>query len=225
MKVKMFLSGFVTNKCYRAPISVPPYADEHAGNLIKVVEAYGVIKVSIKALSNSIKGNVAIQNYRGEMDRFWKMAADLDKEIGISDQRVEVLRKLDGDVRGVPQNVDELLKYLDYKEGRIKEVRKLGRDCQCYLESLLASEGVGIKYDYILGAKAVRQCQGVSASAFESFKELVEDQEKRIFRATGGGTIREFLEKYQEYAIRLSEQTEATSYLNRLKKRLASIKR
>ena len=33
------------------------------------------------------------------------------------------------------------------------------------------------------------------------------------------------LEKYQEYAIRLSEQTEATSYLNRLKKRLASIKR
>ena len=225
MTVKMFLSQFATNKVYRAPALVPLYADEHAANLIKVVEAYGIIKVSIKALFNTIRGNVTIQKYRDEMAGFWKMAAELEKEIGISNQRIEVLRKLDGDIRSVPQNLDEILKYLDYKEGRIKEVRKLGRDCQYYFESLLATEGLGIKYDYVLGSKAVRQCQGVSRSAFESFKELVAQQERKVQQAAQGGTPRELLEKYQEYAIRLSEQTEATSCLNRLKKRLASIKR
>jgi len=234
MATEAFLRDYVTHPFWRAGLSVPAYADEHAANLGNVAAGYKSLRKSISDLLGQIaarkNGNEAMKrgedirkHFLEEETKFWKKVSELESERAECASREAVLRKFAADLNSVQQiarnKLLDIRKWVDYKEERMIKAKERGRELRIYFEDMLANadSGLSIRYDSVLGRQVVSRCQGVTRNAFDEIKQLVARQEQKLSSRAGGRSSKEFLEDMQNKSFIVSEQQEANAYIKQLR--------
>ena len=234
MATEVFLRDYVTHPFWRAGLSVPAYADEHAANLGNVAAGYKSLRKSISDLLGQIaarkNGNEAMKrgedirkHFLEEETKFWKKVSELESERAECASREAVLRKFAADLNSVQQiarnKLLDIRKWVDYKEERMIKAKERGRELRIYFEDMLANadSGLSIRYDSVLGKQVVSRCQGVTRNAFDEIKQLVARQEQKLLSRAGGRSSKEFLEDMQNKSFIVSEQQEANAYIKQLR--------
>ena len=234
MATEAFLRDYVTHPFWRAGLSVPAYADEHAANLGNVAAGYKSLRKSISDLLGQIaarkNGNEAMKrgedirkHFLEEETKFWKKVSELESERAECASREAVLRKFAADLNSVQQiarnKLLDIRKWVDYKEERMIKAKERGRELRIYFEDMLANadSGLSIRYDSVLGKQVVSRCQGVTRNAFDEIKQLVARQEQKLSSRAGGRSSKEFLEDMQNKSFIVSEQQEANAYIKQLR--------
>lgn len=234
MATETFLRDYVTHPFWRAGLSVPAYADEHAANLGNVAAGYKSLRKSISDLLGQIaarkNGNEAMKrgedirkHFLEEETKFWKKVSELESERAECASREAVLRKFAADLNSVQHiarnKLLDIRKWVDYKEERMIKAKERGRELRIYFEDMLANadSGLSIRYDSVLGKQVVSRCQGVTRNAFDEIKQLVARQEQKLSSRAGGRSSKEFLEDMQNKSFIVSEQQEANAYIKQLR--------